>query len=309
MWHWLMIGAALVCGVIPQFGVLAIPALVIASQRLLQMPVSRRNQLALLGMGLPTPLACIAPLWGTQPWWQRVLCVGALALAWSPLPPMIVWGGALLMAAVPLRMSPTRDAVRWMMPLLVVASRLAWPLGWDVAYVGVAASCVAVGVIGQRPATQWWSAALLCVGLASGAGIIVVPWLCLLYSMPVARQHALAVMAWWGMVGVLMSAGLWWGIGLLVFPLMQTLAQVTWCDLRQHAIVVLLWLAMPLTGSVARLQTSIGPYGDVTNTSSWQFVDAANTMVAGVPWLVVVWCLVLAWAVRVVWSGDEAPHE
>jgi len=111
------------------------------------------------------------------------------------------------------------------------------------------------------------------------------------------------------MAGALLSAGLWWGIGLIVFPLMQVLVHLTWHDMRRQAGVMLLWLAFPLTGSVARLQTSIGPYGDVAHTSSWQFVNAANTMVAGIPWLVVVWCIVLAWAVRLVWHGDEGQHE
>ena len=308
MWQWLVISAALVCGVIPQFGVLAVPALVLASQRLLQLPLSRRNQLALLGMGLPTPLACIAPLWGTQAWWQRLLCVGALALAWSPLPPQLVWGGVLLVAGVPLLLTPTRDALRWLMPVLVVASRMAWPMWWDVAGVVVAASCYAVGALQHRPALQWWSAALLCVAVASGAGIIVLPWVCLLHSMPVAQQRGLSIVAWWGMAGMMLSAGLWWGIGLFVFPLVQALGQVTWQDMRRHALVMVLWLAVPLTGSVARLQTSLGAYGDVVNTTSWQFVDAAHAMVAGVPWLVVGWCLGLAWAMRQLWDNEVA-HE
>lgn len=306
MWHWLVIAAAMVCGVIPQFGVLAVPALVLASQRLLGMLPMRRNQLALLGMGLPTPLACVAPLWSTHVWWQRILLCGALLVAWSPLPAPLVWGVSLASAFVPLCMVPTRDATRWLMPVLVVLARLPWLPWWDVAVVVGALVIHGMGIWWRRPAVQWWSAALCCVGLASGAGIVVVPWLCLLYGLPAPRTRGLAVCAWWGIVHALLSAGLPWGMVVVALPLRDTLVQLTWQDMRRTAMVLLLWLAVPLNGTVARLQTSLGRYGDIAHDATWRFMDAANRMVGGLPWLVLVWCMVLAWAIRHLAHHDEA---
>lgn len=305
MWQWLIISAALICSVIPQFGVLAIVALVLASQRLCHIPLSRRNQLALVGMSLPTPFACIAPLWGTQVWWQRVLLGGVLALAWSPAPPWLVWGIALVVAGVPLVRLPTRDAVRWLIPLLVVMSQLAWPRWWDVAVVVIALLGVGVGGILHRAAVQWWSAVLLCVGVASGAGIIVLPWLCVLHSMAERHTRGLAIMAWWGVAHVCLAAGWPWGLGLIALPLMRVLPMLTWHDVRQNALVLMVWLALPLDGAVARLQTSLGPYGDVAHDATWQFVTAGHTMVGGLPWLVLLWCGVLAWAMRQLWNLHE----
>jgi len=309
MWQWLIISAALVCSVIPQLGVLAIPALVIASQRLLHMPLSRRDQLALLGMGLPTPLACIAPLWGTYAVWQRVLLIGALAVAWSPLPALLVWGVTLLVACVPLIIPPTRDATRWLMPVLVVTAQLAWPVWWDVAVVVVALCGYASAVLTTRDTLQWWSAALLCIGVASGAGIVVLPWVCVLHSLAERHTRGLAIMAWWGVAHVCLAAGWPWGLGMVALPVMRALPALTWHDVRQNALVLLVWVALPLDGSVARLQTSLGVYGDVTHDTTWQFVTAAHTMVGGVPWLVLVWCGVLAWAMHHLWRPVEVPHD
>lgn len=308
MWYWLYLGAAAVTSVIPQFGVLAVPALVIASQRLLGIYPARRNQLAALGMGLPTPLVCLAPLWSTHAWWQRVVLGAALAMAWSPLPPALVWAGALAVAVIPLFLTPTRDAVRWLMPLLTVAARVAWPQWWDVVLVVLALLSYGVGILVQRPPLQWWSVVLVSIGLASGAGVVVLPWLCVVYSIPTRHSRVLACMAWWGLAHACLSAGLPWGIGIVAIPVLRALPQLTWTDVRRGAGVMLLWLVAPLDGAVARLQTSLGAYGDVAHDTSWQFIDAAHRMVGGLPWQALLWCLGLAWAVWQL-TVDEVAHD
>jgi hypothetical protein len=111
-----------------------------------QLP-TRRNQLAMLIMALPTPWTAIAPLGSQHVWWQRVLLMLAMAAVWAPIGAEYRWALTVACALWPFGQPAQRDDVRWLIPLLQIVATTAWPAGWDV---GLASIALVGGV------WAWW---------------------------------------------------------------------------------------------------------------------------------------------------------
>lgn len=306
-WRWLGISALLICTIIPQWGVLAVPALVGALQLWVPQQPTRRNQLATLLMALPTPWAVLAPLGSQHAWWQRGLLVLSMAVVWLPIGTEYRWALAIACALWPFGQSVQRDDVRWLIPLLQVAATTAWPAGWDVALAGIALGGGVWAWWRGNDAQLQWSGVLLCVGLASGAGVVVLPWMLGARVLRAAPQSVIAVLAWWGLAMALLASGNVWGLALVVWPLLRTLQRIDGVLMRQQWLLLFLLLLFPVQASVARLQPSLLVLGEVWVTPlAWQFRNAAQQGVGGVPWGPVLVCGVLAWAVWQLWQPAEA---
>ena len=305
-WRWLGISALLVCTIIPQWGVLAIPALIGAIQLWVGQQPARCNQLATLLMALPTPWAAFAPLGSQHAWWQRSMLVVAMAAAWSPIGAEYRWALAIGCALWPLGHPSQRDDVRWLIPLLQVAATTAWPAGWDVALAGMALVCGAWAWWRHNDDQLQWSGALLCLGLASGAGVVVVPWIVGARVLRAAPQSMIAVLAWWGLALALLASGNVWGLALVVWPLLHSLKRVDGALIGPQWLVLLLLFVFPVQASVARLQPSLLALGEIGATPlAWQLRNAAQQAVGGMPWGPVLVCGVLAWAVWQLWQPAE----
>jgi len=306
-WRWLGISALLVCAIIPQWGVLAVPALVGALQLWAQQQPTRRNQLATLLMALPTPWAVLAPLGSQHAWWQRVVLVLVMAATWAPIDAEYRWALAIVCALWPLGQATQRDDVRWVIPLLQVAATMAWPAGWDVGLASIALVSGAWAWWRHDETRVQWSGVLLCLGLASGAGIVVLPWMLGARVLRAAPQSVLAVWAWWGLAMALLASGNVWGLALVVWPLLQTIQRSDSRLIRKQWPLLFLLLLFPVQASVARLQPSLLALGEAWVTPlAWQFRNAAQQGVGGVPWGPVLVCGVLAWAVWQLWQPAEA---
>ena len=305
-WRWLGISALLVCTFIPQWGVLAIPALIGAIQLWVGQQPARCNQLATLLMALPTPWAAFAPLGSQHAWWQRMLLGLAIAAPWLPIASHYQWALALGCALWPLGQPAQRDDVRWLIPSLQMAATRAWPAGWDVALAGIALVCGVWAWWRHNDDQLQWSGALLCLGLASGAGVVVVPWIVGARVLRAAPQSMIAVLAWWGLALALLASGNVWGLALVVWPLLHSLKRVDGALIGPQWLVLLLLFVFPVQASVARLQPSLLALGEAGATPlAWQFRDAAQQGVGGLPWGPVLVCGVLAWAVWQIWQPAE----
>ena len=213
-WRWLGISGLAVCTIIPQWGVLAVPALVVAMQLWVGQQPTRRNQLAVLLMALPTPWVALAPLGSQHAWWQRILLGLAIAVPWLPIASHYQWALALGCALWPLGQPAQRDDVRWLIPLVQVAATTAWPAGWDVALAGIALVSGAWAWWRHNDDQLQWSGALLCLGLASGAGLVVLPWIVGARVLRTSAQALVALLAWWGIAMALLASGNVWGLAL-----------------------------------------------------------------------------------------------
>ena len=305
-WRWLGISGLAVCTIIPQWGALAVPALVVAMQLWVGQQPARRNQLAVLLMALPTPWGALAPLGSQHAWWQRMLLGLAIATPWLPIASHYQWALALGCALWPLGQPAQRDDVRWLIPLVQVAATTAWPAGWDVALAGIALVSGAWAWWRHNDDQLQWSGALLCLGLASGAGLVVLPWIVGARVLRTSAQALVALLAWWGIAMALLASGNVWGLALVVWLLLQMVQRVDGEVLGQQWALLVLLLALPVQASVARLQPSLLALGEVWATPlAWQLRNAAQQAVGGMPWGPVLVCGVLAWAVWQLWLPAE----
>lgn len=308
-WRWLGISGLFVCTVIPQWGVLAIPALLSAIQLGVGQQPARRNQLAVLLMAVPTPWAALGPLWSQHVWWQRLLLGLAIATTWVPIASEYRWALAIGCALWPLGQLAQRDDVRWLIPSLHVAATTAWPAGWDVVLASIGLVSGVWAWWRQNNHQLQWSGALLCLGLASGAGLVVLPWVIGARVLHTSAQVVVALVAWWGIAMALLASGNVWGLGLVVWPLLHTLKRSDGAMIGQQKWVLLMLFALPVQASVARLQPSLLALGEVwTTPTAWQFRDAAQQVVGGLPWGPIVGCGVLVWAVWQIWQ-QAAVHD
>ena len=302
-WRWLGISALLVVTLIPQWGVLAVPALIGACQFWLGQLPARRNQVAVLLMAVPAPWGTLAPLWSQHAWWQRLVLVLAIAAAWLPIGNEYKWALALGCALWPLSQSAQRDDVRWLIPCLHMAATSGWPPWWDVALAGVALVSGAWAWWHANDDQLHWSGALLCLGIASGAAIVVLPWVIAARVLRPSAKPIVALLAWWGIAMVLLASGNVWGLALVIWPLLDRIKRINGVMIGQQWVLLMMLLACPVQASVARMQPSLLVLGEVwVAPFAWQFRDAAQQAVGGIPWGPLVGCGVLVWAIWQLWQ-------
>jgi hypothetical protein len=230
----------------------------------------------------------------------------AMATVWSPIDAEYRWALAIVCALWPLGPSARRDDVRWLIPLLQVAATTAWPAGWDVGLASIVLVGGAWAWWRHDDARVQWSGVLLCLGLASGAGVVVLPWMLGARVLRAAPQSVISVLAWWGLALALLASGNVWGLALAVWPLLRSIQRSDIELIRQQWPLLFLLLLFPVQASVARLQPSLLALGEAWVTPlAWQFRNAAQQGVGGVPWGPVLVCGVLTWAVWQLWQPAE----
>ena len=297
----LVCGALVTTTMIPAFGVVALVALVLVSLRVLGCAPSRRAQLAWLLAALPSPLGLAGVLIAPIRRWERAVVLLGLAMQWLPLDAWVRWTTVIVIVSIPVVYPRSRMALLALLPLLQLAATITWPLGWDVAV------CVAAGAWivwswsrGNHPGL-WWAVAVLVCGLNSSAAIAVLPWVLVCALAPRAM---LEVLSWWGVVGALASGGYGVLAGIGMIPMLSTLQHVRWLAERRMLLVLALWCVVPVTSSVARLQTSLSVYGTLYSGAALGFADATQRIVAHLPWLAMGLTGVLIWSVWMQWQDE-----
>jgi hypothetical protein len=297
----LVCGALVTTTMIPAFGVVALVALVLVSLRVLGGAPTRRAQLAWVLAALPSPLGAAAVMFAPVRMWERAVMLLGLVAQWLPLDEQIRWSIVIAIALIPAVYPQTRLAVHAVLPMLHLATTITWPIGWDVAV------CVAAGVWivwswsrGGHPGL-WWAVAVLVCGLNSSAAIAVLPWVLVCALAP---RPLLEVLSWWGVVGALASGGYGVLAGLGVVPLLTTLQRVRWVAERRILLVLAVWCMVPVTSSVARLQTSLSVYGTLYSGVALGFADATQRIVAHLPWVAMGLSGVLIWSVWMQWQDE-----
>ena len=169
---------------------------------------------------------------------------------------------------------------------------------------GAAAWCV-LRWVGDRREGLWWVIALLLCGLNSSAAIAVLPWVLVCALAQLALYEA---WSWWAVLATLASGGYGVVAGLLFVPMVSALQRVNWRVPRAGVLVLLLWCVVPVTSSVARLQTSLSLYGTLYGGTALAFADSSQRVVAQLPWFVVLLLGVLLWAATMQWHNEEQ-HE
>ncbi|MFM2031822.1 MAG: hypothetical protein RLZZ297_587 [Chloroflexota bacterium] len=278
--------------VVPAWGVLGVVALTVASAGILGLQLDRRTRLGWVLCAVPGPLQFVGLIVTPLPGWQRVLVGVAGAMQWAPLDPWLRWLCVLVVATTPLWTRQRHVQVAALVPALHLAGALAWPIGLDALVVVVAGAAAAACRWQGRHQQTWWCVALTLVGLNSSAAVTVVPWV--LTSALVAGELT-AVWCWWAVAAVLASGGYRVGAGVLLWPLLSAVGQVRVWDRRALG-VLLLWCLLPVTGAVARLQTSLGLYGNAWSGDIVGFVDSQQRLVAQLPWAAFACLGVLGWA-------------
>ena len=299
----LCILAALLCTtIIPAFGVLGIVGLLLAGLRVLGRAPTRVRQLAWVTAALPGPIAVVSVLFAPLRIWERGVLLLGIVLQWLPVDDTVRWVIALAIATLPLWRSRQTLGVLALVPVLHLAAARPWPE--SLAPVVTAAAGLGVLWYGYRGthAQQWWCVAGLLIGVHSSAALTVLPWV---LTVGLVSQRALAVWCWWALAGVLASTGAVVGAGLVVIPFLRALESLVLPRWRTLALL-LLWCLVPVSGSVARLQTSLNLYGSAWSGDIVGFVDSQQQLVTQFPWLVVVLAGVVGWAVWHQWLDEVA---
>jgi len=294
-----IIAALALTTIIPAFGVLGMIAVVLISLRTLGYAPSRRMQLGWVIAALPSPLAVGAALVAPLVWWERGVLALALLMPWVPGEPAMRWGIVLLAAGLPIGMRNTRLRVMSIVPVLQLAATLTWPQGWDRAVLVLALCFVCMQVVRGERDRIWDGIALVLCAVNSSAAIAVLPWVLVCVYV---RLAVLEVWTWWGGIAALASGGYGLLAGLALVPLVQSLQRVSW-RMGRWLIVIVLWCVLPVTSSVARLQTSLSPYGVMYSDDALAFADATQRIVAHFPWQVVGLVAVLLWAAWMQWNS------
>ncbi len=297
----------LVCGglvtttMIPAFGVVALVALVLVSLRVMGCPPTRRAQLGWVLAALPNPLGAAAVLIAPVRLWERAVMLLGLAAQWLPLDTPMRWGIVIAIALIPALYPHTRLSLHAVLPLLQLAATITWPIGWDVSLcVGAGAWIVWSWSRGGHPGL-WWAVAVLVCGLNSSAAIAVLPWVLVC---AVAPRALLEVLSWWGVIGAFASGGYSVLAGLGVVPFLTTLQRARWVPQQRILLVLAVWCMVPVTSSVARLQTSLSVYGTLYSGAALGFADTTQRMVAHLPWLALGITGVLIWSVWMQWQDE-----
>lgn len=297
----IILGCLLTPTMIPSLGVSAFFGVVLASQIILGQTPTRRNSLAGLLSALPTPLACGAPLIADHPWWQRLILSGALVVAWVPIWPEVQWIVVVGVAGLSLAYSTQRDAWRWYVPWLQLATLQAWPQWWDVGIVVFSLILGGIVLWQRRPERMWWSVVMLVLALNTGAGLAVAPW-----AMVAAIVGApwLLIVVVWATTTALVAAGTALVVIIGLISLVMLAPQLTWPIPWRIVAVWLLWVMVPITATEARLQTSLSVYGRLWGDGALTMVNAGQQAVAIVPWgalvatLIVLGSIALQWGVK-----------
>lgn len=285
--------------IVPAFGVVGLIAIVLMSVRILGYGPARRMQMSWVLAALPSPVSIGAVITAPLAWWERGVLAVALLMPWIPGDPLIRWALVLMVGGIPLyRASGLR--VLGLIPVLHMAATVAWPTGLDTLIL-VLALCVTVFRWWRGDHAQLWAAVgmALC-GLNSSAALAVLPWAVVCSLVPLA---ILAAWTWWGVLAALASGGFGIVAGLAMVPLLERLQQVSW-RMGRWVVVILVWCAIPVTSSVARLQTSLTPYGVLYSDDALAVADATQRIVAHLPWQTLGLVGVLVWATWMQWRTE-----
>jgi hypothetical protein len=294
-----IIAALALTTIIPAFGVIGMIGVVLISLRTIGYAPTRRVQLSWVLAALPSPLSIGAALVAPLAWWERCALAMAFVMPWVPGEPSWRWGIVLLVAGIPIGITNTRLRVVSIVPVLQMAATREWPQGWD-SFVLVLALCfVCVQLVRGERARLWDGIALALCALNSSAAIAVLPWVLVCIYVPLA---VLEVWTWWGVIAAAASGGYGLLAGLAMIPLVQSLQRVIWRTGR-WLVVIVVWCVLPVTSSVARLQTSLSPYGVLYSDNALAFADATQRIIAHFPWQVMGLVGVLLWAAWMQWNA------
>lgn len=285
--------------IIPALGVLGLIAVVLMSVRILGCGPARRMQLSWVLAALPSPVSLGATLTAPLAWWERGVLAVALLMPWIAGDPLLRWCVVLLVGCVPLATSSSLRVLA-LIPVLHMAATVAWPNGLDVLVLVVAACLTAVRWLRGDRRQHWDAAVLALCGLNSSAALAVLPWALVCSVAPLAL---LSAWTWWGVLAAFASGGYSLVAGLLMVPFLEQLQQSTW-RVGQWLVVLLVWCVLPVTSSVARLQTSLSPFGVLYSDDALAVADATQRIVAHLPWQAVGLVGVLLWAAWMQWRTE-----
>ena len=86
--------------------------------------------------------------------------------------------------------------------------------------------------------------------------------------------------------------------------MLTTLQRARWVPQQRILLVLAVWCMVPVTSSVARLQTSLSVYGTLYSGAAMGFADTTQRMVAHLPWLALGITGVLIWSVWMQWQDE-----
>ena len=299
--RWWYVGIGVATTFVPLLGVTAVIASSLLAQLWYGRLPSRRNTLAVVLATLPVPWAPLAPLWSQHPWWQRMVLVVALSAPWWPTPASLGWGVCALVSLGAVWYATQRDALRWYVPVLVLMAHQAPPLYLDVVMMTVFGGLTIWLLQQERTMQSWMALAGAVLWSMTAPGLVIAPWALALAQLP--SVAVLAAVVWWGVAVTTLAAGSIWGVLVVLWSIFAHVPRITFRQVRAVAPVLVWWWAAPNLAGVARLQSALTPFGDVT--AGWWVRAANQQVVAGLPLSVLFWVVVLAWAVIHQWPPQE----